>query len=194
MRGMNADRRKRKLLRYFKNHHRMPSMRELADLLGLRSVSSAHDLTQTWIRDGFVNKDDTGRLVPGELQWLLPFLGSVEAGTMPDDAYFGKSAVLDDWLLGEERPTYMIRVNGNSMKEAAIVEGDHVVVERTDQCNPGDIVIARIDGAWTIKHLRVDEVGKQYLQAADDVFSKIYPSHELKIVAVVTAVIRRYRT
>lgn len=194
MKDMTFDQRKRKLLGYLRKHHRMPSHRELAVLVGLRSVSSAHDLAETWVKDGFLNKDETGRLVPGEIQWYLPLLGMVEAGRVPDDETFGRSAVLDDWLLGEERPTYMIRVNGNSMRAAAIIEGDHVMVERTEDCSPGDIVIARVDGAWTIKHLRIDERGSRYLQAADDVYSKIYPSHELRIVAVVTAVIRRYRT
>ena len=172
----------------------MPSVRELAHLLGLRSSSSAHDLTQEWVRDGFVTKDASGRILPGEVQWYLPLLGAVEAGVTIDDAAFGRSAALDDWLLTQERPTYMVRVNGNSMKEAAILDGDHVVVERTDQCRPGDIVIARIDGAWTIKHLREDAQGRRYLQACDNELSKIHPSHELRVVAVVTAVIRRYRT
>ena len=190
---MDFDHRKWKLVRYLKEHHRMPSRRELAGILGLSSPSSAQDLTQEWIKDGFVTKDETGRILPGEIQWYLPLLGAVEAG-IPSDDLFGKSAALDDWLLTSEKPTYMVKVNGNSMKDAAIIDGDHVVVERTDQCEPGKIVIARIDGSWTIKHLRADGNGKLFLQAADDVYSKIHPSHELRIVAVVTAVIRRYST
>jgi SOS-response transcriptional repressor LexA len=189
---MHVDHRKSKLLRYFKKHHRMPSYRELAELVGLRSVSSAHDLTELWIRDGFVTKDETGRIIPGEIQWFLPLLGDVAAGVLPEDQQYGKSAVLDDWLLEQEKPTYMIRVNGNSMKDAAILDGDHVVVERNSDCKPGDIVIARVDGCWTIKHLRKEDGGRVFLQAADDRYSCIYPSHELKVVAKVTAVIRRY--
>ena len=172
----------------------MPSRRELAHVLGLRSSSAAHDLTEEWVKDGFVTKDETGRIVPGEIQFYLPLLGVVEAGIPTDDEMFGKSSILDDWLLTQEKPTYMVKVNGNSMKDAAILDGDHVVVERTDECKAGDIVIARIDGSWTIKHLRIDGNGKQYLQASDNEYSKIHPSHELRIVAVVTAVIRRYRT
>lgn len=188
---MDIDPRKWQVLHYLQKNRRMPSVRELARLLGLRSSSSAHDLAQEWVKDGFVTKDETGRILPGEIQWYLPLLGAVNAGIFPEN---DQLAALDDWLLTQEKPTYMIRVNGNSMKEAAILDGDHAVVERTDQCKPGDIVIARIDGAWTIKHLRVDTKGNRYLQACDDAYSKIHPSHELRIVAVVTAVIRRYRT
>jgi repressor LexA len=190
---MDLDHRKWRVVRYLKEHRRMPSRRELAEILGLRSKSSAQDLTEEWIKDGFVTKDDTGRILPGEIQWYLPLLGGIEAGFPIDEGLFGKSAILDDWLLTQEHPTYMIKVNGNSMKEAAILEGDHVLVERTEQCKPGDIVIARIDGCWTIKHLRIDGSGKRYLQASDDQYSKIYPSHELRIVAVVTGLLRRYR-
>jgi SOS-response transcriptional repressor LexA len=141
-----------------------------------------------------VTNDDSRRILPGDFQWYLPLLGEAEAVIPTNDDLIGKSSALDDWLLTQENPTYMVKVNGNSMKEAAILDGDHVVVERTDQYKPGDIVIARIDGAWTIKHLRVGADGKHFLQAANDEHSKIHPSHELRLVAVVTAVIRRYRT
>lgn len=170
----------------------MPNRRELAQILGLRSKSSAQNLTEEWVRDGFVTRDDAGRILPGEIQWYLPLLGVIEAGFSIDEEFFGRSAVLDDWLLTQENPTYMIKVNGSSMKEAAILDGDHVLVQRCEDCKPGDIVIARVDGCWTIKHLRVDKGGKRFLQAADDQHSKIYPSHELRIVAVVTGLLRRY--
>ncbi len=117
----------------------------------------------------------------------------VQAAVSQELHLLGKSIALYDWLLDHDRPTYMIEVKGNSMRDAHIVEGDFVVVERTETFAPGDIVVARIDGAWTIKFLREGDAGKRYLQAASDGDVSIYPTHELLIVAVVTTVIRRYR-
>lgn len=184
---------KRKLLGFFFKHHRFPSYREMTGLFQVGGKSQAFRIVERWCKEGFLQKDETGHLRAGELQWHLPFLGSIEAGLPSDDALFGKSVALDDWLLEHERPTYLIRVNGNSMKDAAILDGDHVVVERTDKYEPGDIVIARVDGSWVIKFLQEDEQGKRFLRSSSDGYSDIHPSHELIIVAVVTAVIRRYR-
>jgi len=172
----------------------MPSYQELADLLHLRSKSSAHDIAKNWQDEGFISKDKGGRLVPGELHWSIPLIGTVDAGFPKNDQLFGKSIALDDWLLDHDRPTYMIEVKGNSMRDAHIVEGDFVVVERTESFAPGDIVVARIDGAWTIKFLREANNGNRYLQAASEGDISIHPTNELLIVAVVTTVIRRYRS
>ena len=191
---MTIDLRKRKVLRFSKKHRRMPSYRELANLLKLRSKSSAHDIAKAWQDEGFIEMDQAGRLVPGELHWQIPMLGTIDAGLPNNDELFGKSIALDDWLLDHQKPTYMIEVKGNSMKGAYIVEGDHVVVEKTEKSKPGDIVVARIDDAWTIKFLRESNDGKLYLQAASEGDICIHPTRELVIVAVVVAVIRRYKS
>jgi len=68
---------------------------------------------------------------------------------------------------------------------------DMVLVDRSLTAVPGDIVIAEIDKQWTIKYLR--KRGQEiYLEPANKKFSNIYPSEELKIAAVVKAVIRKY--
>ena len=85
----------------------------------------------------------------------------------------------------------MLRVKGDSMKDAGILEGDLVLVERNENPQPDEIVIARVDGDWTIKYLRKDR-NKFFLEPANKNYRPIFPTEELNIVAVVKAVIRRY--
>jgi SOS-response transcriptional repressor LexA len=67
-----------------------------------------------------------------------------------------------------------------------------VLVERTSSPKVGQIVIAEVDGGWTMKYLRWR--GNQlYLAPANKKYRPIFPKEELKVVAVVTAVVRKYR-
>jgi repressor LexA len=77
------------------------------------------------------------------------------------------------------------------MNGAGIVEGDLVIVERGREPKGGDIVIAEVDGEWTMKYLRRE--GKTLiLEAANPKYPVIRPRTELKLGGVVTAVIRKY--
>ena len=77
------------------------------------------------------------------------------------------------------------------MIEEGIMPGDIVLVERREQAKHGEIVVAQIDGEWTIK--RLCKRGKKVtLEAANKKYSVIQPKTELQISAVVSAVIRKY--
>ncbi len=85
----------------------------------------------------------------------------------------------------------MLRVKGDSMIDAGIHEGDFVIAERAIEAKSGDIVIAAIDGAWTMKYLRRRD-GIVYLEPANKQYPNIYPIEALSISAIVKAVIRKY--
>ena len=77
------------------------------------------------------------------------------------------------------------------MIEAGIQPGDLVIVERTNRPKVGDIVIAEVDGEWTMKYLRKRGT-RFYLAPANAQYKPIVPKGELKIAAVVKAVVRKY--
>jgi repressor LexA len=77
------------------------------------------------------------------------------------------------------------------MIEEGILEGDMVIAERTDAARDGDIVIAEVDGGWTMKYLQ-HKNGKPYLMPANKNYKPIYPEYDLKIAAIVRGVVRKY--
>lgn len=85
----------------------------------------------------------------------------------------------------------MLEVKGQSMINAGIRPGDTALVERGREPRDGDIVIAQVDSKWTMKYYHVQ--GKRIaLVPANPKFPTIYPKEELRVEAVVTAIIRKY--
>ncbi|OGW56416.1 MAG: hypothetical protein A2Z09_01590 [Nitrospirae bacterium RBG_16_43_8] len=78
------------------------------------------------------------------------------------------------------------------MSEAGILPGDMVIVDKGQVPKSGDIVIAEVDGEWTMKYLDKGRDGVTLIPA-NPKFKPIKPQKELKIAGVVTAVIRKYR-
>ena len=99
---------------------------------------------------------------------------------------------LEDWLVERKEASYLLTMKGDSMKDAGILEGDVVVVERGSSPAPGQIVLADIDGVTTLKFLRQGRDGKPYLEPANKLHTPLYPKQELKVTAVVRAVLRKY--
>ena len=122
----------------------------------------------------------------------IPFLGLVEAGfPSPAEEELSDTMSFDEYLIDNKEASYILKVKGDSMIDAGICEGDMVIVERTNSSKPGDIVVAEIDGEWTMKYLRV-RGGKYYLEPANKKYKPIVPEGELVIAAVVKAVVRKY--
>jgi len=77
------------------------------------------------------------------------------------------------------------------MIDAGIQEGDLVIVERKGEPKIGDIVIAEVDGGWTMKYFR-KKGSMVYLEPANSNYKPIFPVHQLRIAAIVRGVIRKY--
>ena len=119
-------------------------------------------------------------------------LGLVKAG-IPAEAEvdFQEMLSLDNFLIDKKELTYMLEVDGDSMIEAHIEKGDHVLVEKTNQAKDMEIVIAEVDGEFTMKYFRRDG-NKIWLEPANKNFKPIYPKHSLNVIAKLKAVIRKY--
>lgn len=180
------------IVRFYKKNRRMPSYAEIMALLGFKSKNAVFKLVNKLQEEGFLNKDKKGRITPRKLYGELRVLGQIEAGfPSPAEEELADTMSLDEFLIKNKEATYMLKVSGESMKDAGIMSGDMVLVDRSLTATPGDIVIAEIDNKWTIKYLR-KEKGIIYLEPANSKFENIYPKEELKIAAVVKAVIRKY--
>lgn len=189
-----------KISDFYTKHKRMPSYSELESILGYKSKSAVHYFVKKLISKGFIGKDITGRLIPNGPSFAkaskgteVRVLGVIEAGfpTSASEEMIDTMS-LDEWLIDKKEATYMLKVKGESMLGAGIHPGDFVLVERGAEPRVGDIVIAEIDGEYTMKYYR-RKGNKIYLEASNDKYKDIYPKEELKIPAVVRAVIRKYK-
>ena len=182
---------KDKIIAFYQENKRMPAYSEIMTLTGFKSKNAVFKLVNNLIEEGVLSKDSKGYLIPNRSFEEIPLLGLVEAGfpTMVDA--LTDTISLDDYLIGDKSASYVLEVKGDSMIDEGIREGDLVVAERKKEPKDGDIVIAYVDGGWTMKFLR-KKSGKTWLEPANKNFKPIYPKEELKIAAVVKGVIRKY--
>ncbi len=186
------DHNQNKIISFYQRQGRMPTYAELMSIYGFKSKNSVFKMVKKMAEDNFLRKDSHGRLLPGKLFREIRILGLVEAGfPSPAEEELADTMSLDEYLIKNREATFMLRVKGESMKDAGIMNGDMVLVERNTAPKDGQIVIAEVDGDWTIKYLR-SRNKKPYLEPANKKFRPIYPENELKIAAVVKAVIRKY--
>lgn len=185
-----------KIKGFYTKERRMPSYAEAAKLLGYKSKDSAFKTISKLVARGLIDRDRTGKLVPKSTRTNtdngVRLLGLIEAGfPTPAEETDLDHVTLDEWLISNKAATFMLKVKGDSMKDAGILTGDYVIVERTDKARTGSIVIADVDGSWTMKYLREDKRG-YYLEPANADYKIIRPKEALSISAVVKAVVRKY--
>lgn len=170
----------------------MPSQRELQAIFGFKSRNSALKLVNKLERLGVIERDENGSMIPRRLFGEVRILGTVEAGfPSPAEEELNDTMSLDEWLIRNKEATFMIKVKGDSMIDAGIMEGDMVLVERGKEPKSGDIVIAEVDRHWTIKYFERKGTSVRLIPA-NKKYPPIVPKEELTIAAVVTAVIRKY--
>src|SRR3989344_7098208 len=183
---------KNKITSFYLKYRRMPGYKEIMELVGFKSKNAVYKLLNKLVDEGVVEKDSRGKIIPRNLVGEVPRLGLVEAG-FPSAAEeeLADTMSLDEYLIPNKEATYILEVKGDSMIDEGIREGDLVIAERKKEAKEGDIVIAEVDGGWTMKYFR-KKAGKAYLEAANKNFKPIYPERELKVAAVVKGVIRKY--
>lgn len=179
--------------RFYREKGRMPSFSEIAGLFGLRSKNAVSKLVARLEEMGALERDEKGRLIPRSVAPRVRALGTVEAGfPSPAEEELRDTLSLDELLIQNREATFLLKVSGDSMSGAGILPGDMVIVDRGQTPKSGDIVIAEVDGEWTMKYLE-RRGNKVTLLPANPKYRPITPKNELKIAGVVTAVVRKYR-
>ncbi len=183
--------------RFLARHGRAPLLTEIAAGLGIRSKGTAHRYVQAVARAGLIElrpgRHRGIRLRPGTAATTLPLLGRIAAGrpieAIPDQDHID----LSQFFMGPDR--FVLRVQGDSMVEAGILDGDMVIVECSEHADDGDIVVALIDGEEaTLKYLRRNHDGSVTLVPANAALSPItYSAERVHIQGVVVGQLRRYR-
>ncbi len=177
---------------FFRENRRMPSFAEMMDLFEVRSKSVVHFWINKLIEAEVLEKDDKGYLRFIKSSFAVPKVGSVQAGfPSPEEEIRQDLLSMDEYLITKPESSFLLEVNGDSMNGEGILSGDLVVVERGREPKNGDVVVAEVDGEWTLKYFR-REGGQVALEAANPKYPLIRPRTELRLGGVVTAVVRKY--
>ena len=171
----------------------MPSFSEIGELVGFSSKNAVSKFVNKLVQNGVVEKDEKGKLIPGSIAATARVLGTVEAGfPSPAEEELADTMSLDDLLIQNPQATFLLKVSGDSMSGAGILPGDMVIVDKGQTPKSGDIVIAEVDGEWTMKYLKKRGFDVALIPA-NPKYKPIKPKKELKIAGVVTAVVRKYK-
>ena len=138
---------------FYRQEGRMPSFSEIGKMLGLSSKNAVSKLVGRLEEIKALRRDSRAKLIPLSIAFPIKVLGTVEAGfPSPAEEELTDTLSLDDFLIKNREATFLLKVSGDSMKDAGILPGDMVIVERGGTPHNGDIVIAEVDGTWTMKY------------------------------------------
>ncbi len=182
-----------KLQDYYAKHRVMPSYATLGELVGLSSKASVAELVLRLKAERLVESTPDRRLKPGKRFFERSIEESVHAG-MPHPAFDSRpeTVSIDDYLVYHPSKTTLITVKGDSMINAGIHDGDIVVVEKRATANVNDLVVAIVEGDFTLKRLG-REKGRMVLIPENKAYPVIRPKEDLEIFGVVVGQFRRYR-
>lgn len=194
------------IVAFRQEHGCSPSIPEIQRHFGIRSPNGVAGHLRALEAKGIIRLGDRGSRridIPADVQpappprdgvYTLPVYGAIVAGApqhQPAAAGEGCTSV-DEVTLGfkPREGCFALRVRGDSMRDAGILDGDMVVVQPTPSPRAGQVVAALIDGECTLKRL-VRVRGRWYLKAENPVYPELHPREDLVVQGVVRTVIRK---
>ena len=134
------------------------------------------------------------RAKPSSSSDIISFEGTIQAGfPAPEADVPGRRIDLNEALLINRDSSFLFRIRGDSMTGIGIFDGDTIIVDRSIEARSGQIVLAVVDGEFTVKRLVINSTGF-YLHPENDDFPviELKGESELQIWGVVTSSIRRH--
>ena len=184
---------------YIQRHGFAPTLDETGKHFGLTSPATVHKHLTNLERKGLIRRRSglsralevvpQGKRLDGV---ELPLLGMAAAGT-PMEATLDNERIMVPDDLVRKQESFALKVSGESMRDAGILDGDIVIVESRATADSGETVVAVLDGAATIKKMHREAGGRVRLQPANDAFAPIICSEDdLEIKGVVVSLMRKY--
>lgn len=191
-RKTNIQEKVSKLRAFYVAERRAPGYNEMLKIFDYRSKNAVFCLLRRIESLGYIRISGGRIAFTGKLTGSIRLLGSVQAGfPSPAEEELVDTLSLDDFLVERPDATFLLKVTGDSMVDAGIQPGDLVLVERGRAPKTNDIVVAEVDGEWTMKYFVRDRSGVR-LEAANKAYATIRPRQSLNIGGVVRSVIRKY--
>lgn len=173
-----------------------PTRAEIAEIMGFQSKNAASDHLRALERKGYIriHNDRSRGIQLLEQEDMdedsLPLVGKVAAG-LPIEAIENVERTVPVPVgLFRQRPTYLLKVQGDSMRDVGILDGDLIAVRKANMARSGQIVVARIDDEVTVKTLRIDS-NSVTLMPENDAYEpiRVHPD-ELNIEGIFVGLIR----
>ncbi|TDI32800.1 MAG: transcriptional repressor LexA [Acidobacteria bacterium] len=185
---------------FVKENGYSPSLEEIADELGLSSVSTVHKHVSHLLEKGLLRRgwNQNRSLEPVRFERrpraaVIPLVGIVAAGQPIEAIEDVETLDIPESFLGRGE-TYALRVAGESMIDEGIRDGDYVIVERRRKAHNGEVVIAIIDGEEaTLKTFRQEGARVRLIPANKSMKPMIFAARRVEISGVVTGVLRHFR-
>jgi repressor LexA len=177
---------------YYARHRALPSYATIGGLLGLRSKSSVAALVARLKLAGYLESTPDRRLAPTKRFFARPLAETPVRAGLPDPVEDGEAdaVTIDDYLIERPSSTVLVRVKGDSMEDAGILDGDLVVVEKRAAAQKGEIVVAIVDNQFTLKRLDL-EAGRFVLKPENKAYPIIRPEGTLEIFGVMIGLVRK---
>lgn len=170
------------------------SLARMAGVLGFSSPNAALKLRERLCTAGLLRKGPGGKALPTDRFFALPVMDArVRAGSpdVVEPQSWADTMTLDGFLIKHPSKTVLLKVRGDSMRDAGILDGDLAIVERTTQAQEGQIVVAVVDGAYTLKELRYE--GKRpVLMPHNPDHKPIRPQSDLEIFGIFRGLARSH--
>lgn len=171
------------------NTGRSPTLAEIGEGCGVKSVGTIHRYISSIEDKGYLERARKGwrtRLAPSE----LPFRGQVAAGKPLEAIEQGESIDLAALLLQPD--CFVLRIDGDSMKDRGILDGDLVVVRPAQSAHDGQIVVALVDNEATLKEFQKIDRGRRVklIPHNTTLEPQIYDAEEVQIQGILSSVIR----
>lgn len=179
---------------YYARHGALPSYAGISTIVGFRTKTAAVKLAQRLTSDGYLRTVPGGRLAPAQRFFELPQVDVLIPAGAPETADVQEQAelvTLDAFLVEAPSKTVLIRIKGDSMRDAGVLDGDLAVVERAETAQSGQFVVAIVDGEFTMKELRFEGQGPVLLPH-NEAYPSIRPKAALEIYGIVRGIVRRY--
>ena len=169
----------------------LPSFDIIAKEFGFKHKNSVWQYFNKLKEENLIEERNNHFYINKELFGAILFSSVVKAGfaSVAED-YVEKRVSLDDSFDINSPSTFLFTVSGDSMIDLGIFEGDTVIVRKTNSARDGEVVIAYIDGGYTLKTYR-NKQGKVWLQPANQNYPDLYPKEQLIIFGVAQGIVRK---
>lgn len=186
---------------FLEEHGYAPSFEEIAEAFGYSSLATVHEHLTNLERKGYIrksyNESRSIELIPRSNPSngsVLPLLGNVAAGAPIEAVHQEETVAVPPDMVRSGRNHYVLRVQGSSMIDEQIRDGDFIVVNSQPVAENGEMVVALVDGeSATVKKLYRENGGRVRLQPANaSVDPIVVDADRVDVQGIVVGVIRKY--